>query len=536
MKSKFVLLVSAILIMLSTGNASASVMVETIEFLTDAPELEFSPIWTKDDSQIMYVFQNSIWNNRQSYIMNADGTGQIRNFIGEDMLVELFDLSPDGSELLIVKNFGFWFDVYKVNVNNGELVPIAADSSILEYGGYWSPDGKKIAYNQGDELSHELWLMDSEGNNKHRLGTSSHVWGIDWTSDGSKIIYSDNFDLWMIDSDGNNQFQITNTQYKEWHPRLSPDGKYIVYASNEGGTPDLWLRNIAGSYKLRLTNDIGIHDANPKWSHDGTRIAFVGHNWGGDRDYADIAVITLSFDNEGPISSNLLVSPNPVEMNENIILNALVDDTTTGSSDIVSAEYSLDGGINWNLMMAQDGSFDSPTEGVAATFTISDSNVYNLCVRGTDSASNTGLEKCISLVVYDPNSMVAGGGWYYPLDDDEISMPGTATFGFITKIRDSSATGNLEFQYHVEDKFNLKSTSITWLVVSNSNAQFKGTATLNGEPGYYFRVMGKDNGEPGDLDWFSIKIWNGDPDTEDSTLIHSSHNTLAGGNIKVKTK
>jgi len=34
---------------------------------------------------------------------------------------------------------------------------------------------------------------------------------------------------------------------------------------------------------------------------------------------------------------------------------------------------------------------------------------------------------------------------------------------------------------------------------------------------------------------FSIKIWYGDPDT-DGTLIHSSHNDLAGGNIIVRTK
>jgi len=141
-----------------------------------------------------------------------------------------------------------------------------------------------------------------------------------------------------------------------------------------------------------------------------------------------------------------------------------------------------------------------------------------------------------TLVVYDPKGMTAGGGWYYPLADDESTMPGTASFGFVAKYIKGSATGNLEFQYHVEDKLNLKSTSITWLVVSGSNAQFKGTATLNGVSGYYFRVIAQDKGEPGvGQDTFAIKIWDGDPDT-DGTLIHSSHNTLAGGNIIVRTK
>jgi len=139
-----------------------------------------------------------------------------------------------------------------------------------------------------------------------------------------------------------------------------------------------------------------------------------------------------------------------------------------------------------------------------------------------------------TLVVYDPAGMTAGGGWYYPLEDDDDPMPGTASFGFVAKYIKGNAQGNLEFQYHVEDKLNLKSTTITWLVVSGSNAQFKGTATLNGVSGYYFRVWAHDGGAV-EKDTFSIKIWYGDPDT-DGTLIHSSHNDLAGGNIIVRTK
>jgi TolB protein len=533
--STFVIIVTALAIIGLLGIASATVTVEKIEFLTDTPEFEETPVWTADGSKIMYTFQKTVWNDRDSYIMNSDGTDKIRTGIGEGNLVGFEDLSPDGTELLITKSLGYWFDLYKVNINDGTETPIAADSSMIETAGSWSPDGTKITYTQG--YPYGLWIIDSGGSNKLRLGTSDNAEENDWSPDGSKIIYAagDTFpypyDLWMINEDGSNQIQLTNTPYTERWPTFSPDGKYIVYASDEGGSYGLWIRNLDGTYKIKLI-DVVDGDAAPDWNPDGKRIVFVGRNNGN----LDVAVITLSFDDEGPVTSNVIASPNPAEMDNNLILNALVDDTTTGGSDIVSAEYSLDGGVNWNSMNAQDDLFNSPTELVTATFSISDPNVYDLCVRGTDSSGNIGLEKCTLLVVYDPNGMAAGGGLYNPLDDDETSMPGTASFGFITKIKDSSATGNLEFQYHVEDKLNLKSTSITWLVVSGSNAQFKGTATLNGEPGYYFKVIAKDNGELEDSDWFSIKIWNGNSDTESSTLVHSSHNTLAGGNIKVRTK
>jgi hypothetical protein len=78
--------------------------------------------------------------------------------------------------------------------------------------------------------------------------------------------------------------------------------------------------------------------------------------------------------------------------------------------------------------------------------------------------------------------------------------------------------------------------NIDYLVVSGSNAKFGGKAKVDGVSGCYSRVQAQDVAEPGvGKDTFSIKIWNGDPNL-DGTLIHSSHNVLAGGNIMVKNK
>ncbi len=150
------------------------------------------------------------------------------------------------------------------------------------------------------------------------------------------------------------------------------------------------------------------------------------------------------------------------------------------------------------------------------------------CVCSITATVAPAISSNWTLVVYDASGMAAGGGWYYPLDDTGAPMPGTASFGFIAHYVKGSAAGTLEFQYHVDDALSLKSTSIEWLVVSGSNAQFKGRATLNDVEGYTFSVIAHD-GTDGDT--FSIWIW--DPD---GTLVHSSHNALEGGNIIVRTK
>jgi len=118
-------------------------------------------------------------------------------------------------------------------------------------------------------------------------------------------------------------------------------------------------------------------------------------------------------------------------------------------------------------------------------------------------------------------------------------MAGRATFGFVAKYIKGKSTGNLEFQYHAAEGFNLKSVNIDWLVVTGGKiAQFGGTATIDGVPGHYFRVKAIDNGEPGiGVDVFWIKIWEGTViEAEKTDPWHNSQNTLSGGNIMVKIK
>jgi hypothetical protein len=118
-------------------------------------------------------------------------------------------------------------------------------------------------------------------------------------------------------------------------------------------------------------------------------------------------------DDQGPVTSGVAASPNPVAANNGATVTASVDDTGTGGSNIASAEYSLDGGTTWFAMAVQDGAFDEVSEDVTASFGApGTAGIYDLCVRGTDAATNIGDPECIMLVVYDPDGgFVTGGGW-----------------------------------------------------------------------------------------------------------------------------
>jgi len=371
---------SILVLITSSGTVSATVTVGDIEFLTNTPEQEYSPIWTADGSQIMYVFQRTIWNDRDSYIINADGSNPYRTYIGEGMTVAYSDLSPNGNDLLMTKTFGHWYDLYKVNIDDGTWTPLAADPSKTEAWGYWSPDGNRITYNQDNEF----WIMDSDGSNKYRLGTSYQIGNNDWSPDGSKIVYSASFngqfDLWMINPEGTNQEQITFTPWNEWYVSFSPNGKYIVYSSDKEGEFDLWLREIDSDYEVRLTYNIGMHDAFLQWSPDGTKITFVGNNPNNDR--ADIALMTLSF-NKPPSAD----AGGPYVGDEGSTINFDGSGSSDPDENIMSYEWDLD----------NDGLYDD-TIGIIPDVVFDDNGIYTIGLKVTDENNEVDSDTAIVTV------------------------------------------------------------------------------------------------------------------------------------------
>ena len=256
---------------------------------------------------------------------------------------------------------------------------------------------------------------------------------------------------------------------------------------------------------------------------------------------------------EGVITSNVVATPNPVAVNNLITLTANVDDSTTGGSNIASADYTIDAGTPI-AMAAQDGTFDEVSEIVTAVVpAFAEAGVHQFCVSGTDSAGDTGDEDCIFLAVHDPVAgFVAGGGW---IDSPENAchltaacqgLTGKANFGFVSKYKQGAQTptGNTEFQFKAGD-LNFHSGSYEWLVVANHRAQFKGVGTINGGGNYGFLLFAIDaNLTPStDVDLFRIKIWdkdNGDMVVYDNELGGDDGanptTEIGGGSIKIHTQ
>jgi Tol biopolymer transport system component len=85
---------------------------------------------------------------------------------------------------------------------------------------------------------------------------------------------SGNHDVFLMDLDGSNQIRLTNNPAYDDQPKWSPDGSRIAFLSDRDGNFEIYTMNADGSAQTRLTNNPAA-DGFPAWSHDGTKIAFV---------------------------------------------------------------------------------------------------------------------------------------------------------------------------------------------------------------------------------------------------------------------
>ena len=94
--------------------------------------------------------------------------------------------------------------------------------------------------------------------------------------DGKTAYFSYDGDIWKVNSAGGNASRITALEGEEINPRISPDGKWLAFSSNQYGNYDIYLLPVDGGQIKQLT----FHQAKDEmesWSWDSKTIYYTSN-------------------------------------------------------------------------------------------------------------------------------------------------------------------------------------------------------------------------------------------------------------------
>lgn len=196
-------------------------------------------------------------------------------------------LSPDGSRLAVAiqdessENTDIWIIDLRRRIQS-RLTFDAAD----DFCPTWSPDGKQIAFSSdragGDG---RLFRKSADGTGEaeriHQIDELTLAF--DWRMEeglllGTVLRERGSWDVvsFAVDGDGPVRDHVS-TSFPDGWARLSPDGRYIVYASTETGRWEVYLTTFDGGGKWQVSREGGIQ---PFWRKDGREIFYLAADRG----------------------------------------------------------------------------------------------------------------------------------------------------------------------------------------------------------------------------------------------------------------
>jgi len=207
---------------------------------------EFFPSLSPDGKSTVYASRASgNWDIYFQHIGDANLVNLTKDFVADDSQPAF---SPDGQRIAF-RSERDGGGIYVMNSNGDSPVRV----SDFGYSPSWSPDGghilvgtEKIPQPSTRPTKSQLWIIDLKSGQRQRISegdalqpaSSPHHKRIAYWSRPDR--YGQREHIWTIPVSGGTPVAVTDGSSTDLNPVWSPDGKYLYFSSNRGGSSNIW--------------------------------------------------------------------------------------------------------------------------------------------------------------------------------------------------------------------------------------------------------------------------------------------------------
>jgi Tol biopolymer transport system component len=189
------------------------------------------------------------------------------------------DLSPDGTRLATHRHDGAGGDIWVTDLSRGTTTRVTFDPTTENAAPVWSPDGRHIAFGTYRNGKYSIAQKDVDSGAEEVLvehDPQRPIHPTSWSPDGTRIVSyttAQRADLSVLVLPERKATPLLNAPYLEVFGQISPDGKWLAYASDETGRMELYVQSFpALGNKQQISTTGGSY---PRWRRDGRELFFM---------------------------------------------------------------------------------------------------------------------------------------------------------------------------------------------------------------------------------------------------------------------
>jgi serine/threonine-protein kinase len=214
----------------------------------------------------------------ESELVLVDLAGSRRTLLAERRTYGFPRYSPDGRRIALTIATAGSSDVWIYDMAAGTTTRLTSGGAANERP-EWTPDGKRVLFRTDRANLSSIWWQPVDGSGAATpllLSRTAPAFEAVVTPDGKGVVYqvdtsASDLEYRMLSGDTAPK-RIAATRADEASPRVSPDGRWITYTTDESGTQEVVVRPFPGpGPKVQVSTNGG---AEPVWSRDGKRLFY----------------------------------------------------------------------------------------------------------------------------------------------------------------------------------------------------------------------------------------------------------------------